>query len=149
MKGVYKRFDKKLYIENDKAGKEVVRKTYNSKFFNDNIRVYPNLGKYDVDMTMYRGEDIIAYVEVEVKHNWSGYKFPFSTVQIPERKDKFIGLGKPTIFCVVNSEKTRFFAVLDIHLTKDRLRVVPNKYVKEGEKFFQVPVLLGKFHEVK
>ena len=91
------------------------------------------------------GQDLIAegskgkfYVECEVKTVWDTDKFPFDTVQLPERKRKFF--ASPTLFFIWNKPLTSaiLFKSEDI---KDLTPVeVSNKYIASGELFYQIPL---------
>jgi hypothetical protein len=91
------------------------------------------------------GQDLIAegskgkfYVECEVKTVWDTDKFPFDTVQLPERKSKFF--SSPTLFFIWNKMLTSaiMFKSNDIkHLTPVE---VSNKYITSGEFFYQIPL---------
>ena len=91
------------------------------------------------------GQDLIAegskgkfYVECEVKTVWDTDKFPFDTVQLPERKSKFF--TSPTLFFIWNKMLTTalLFKSNDI---KDLTPVeVSNKYITSGEFFYQIPL---------
>jgi hypothetical protein len=91
------------------------------------------------------GQDLIAegskgkfYVECEVKTVWDTDKFPFDTVQLPERKSKFF--SSPTLFFIWNKMLTSaiMFKSYDIkHLTPVE---VSNKYITSGEFFYQIPL---------
>jgi len=91
------------------------------------------------------GQDLIAegskgkfYVECEVKTVWDTDKFPFDTVQLPERKSKFF--TSPTLFFIWNKPLSSaiMFKSNDI---KDLTPVeVSNKYITSGELFYQIPL---------
>lgn len=131
MQGAYKSFDRKLYSVNDNA-KELAIEYF--KRLGMSAIVNPN--EYGVDLIV----DNQFYCEVEVKHNWKGNSFPFPTLQIPERKKKFATLDKPVVFMVMSSDRTKALVAKDDDVLSSPLKTVSNKYVKNGEKFFQVDV---------
>jgi hypothetical protein len=90
-----KPFDIDLYRADDDAKLDVLNwfNKYNSK------PSHINPDKYGVDIITPWGS-----VEVEVKHNWSGYTFPFESLHLPGRKMKFAKLG--ATFVVLNHEHT-------------------------------------------
>ena len=127
-----KKFNKELYNHNDPAKFKAIE-YFKSK--NKNAVVNPD--DYGIDLIV----DDTFYCEVEVKHNWKGINFPFQTLQIPERKTKFAKISdKPVMFMVFNSEHTHAFLAKATDVLRSRMQEVPNKYVPEGEMFFQVPI---------
>lgn len=127
-----KKFDKDLYNKNDPAKLKAI-----DYFGLMGMKAIVNPDDYGVDLIV----DDNFYCEVEVKHNWKGTNFPFSTLQIPERKTKFAKISdKPVMFMVFNSEHTHAFLAKATDVLRSRMQEVPNKYVPEGEMFFQVPV---------
>lgn len=133
MEGKYKSFDRKLYATNDNA-KELAIEYF--KRIGMSAIVNPN--DYGVDLIV----DNQFYCEVEVKHNWKDAFFPFPTLQIPERKKKFATLDKPVVFMVMSSNRKKALVAKDNDVLNSPLKTVSNKYVKKGEKFFQVDVSL-------
>jgi len=131
MEGKYKSFDRKLYSTNDNA-KELAIEYF--KRIGMSAIVNPN--DYGVDLIV----DNQFYCEVEVKHNWKDVFFPFPTLQIPERKKKFAKLDKPVVFMVMSSNRKKALVAKDNDVLNSPLKTVSNKYVKKGEKFFQVDV---------
>lgn len=133
----YKKFDRSLYQENDKKGKEFAIKILNKLYPEHKIVEGTQFG---VDLKVYDKEDnLVKNVEVEVRISWkSDFKFPFDTVNIPERKRKFfdgnclyISINKNCNRCLVIEDKT----ILDSPVVEN-----PNRYVSSNEYFFQVPV---------
>ena len=137
-----KRFDRKLYEENDRKAKEAVAKLFEGSKFS----VKENTKKTAVDLLLYKGEEHVGYVECERKLVWEG-DFQWDTIQIPERKAKYANLDKPTTFIIFDKEFKNYYSISGEILLKSNLVEVPNKYVYKGEKFFQVPVKKAKFNE--
>ncbi len=133
-----KRFSKNLYDANDPAKLQA-------------IEYFSGLGKNAIVNPDSYGIDLIVddkfYCEVEVKHNWQGEHFPFGTLQIPERKTKFTTADKPTMFMIFNSQKTHALLAKGTDVMHSPLVEVSNKYVSNGEYFYQVPV--SKLTKVK
>lgn len=97
--------------------------------------------KYAHDLVATR-KGLTILIECEVKTMWHGRKFPFDTVQLPERKKKFFGAN--SVFFIWNKELSDaiYFWARDI----DHLETVevPNKYILHGERFFRIPMELTK-----
>jgi len=133
---VRKKFNKLLYEQNDKKGKEFVTRLLN--------KLYPDLNviegsKFGVDLKILDSNNEIVYTaEVEIRNNWdTDGEFPFSTVNIPERKRKFFD-GRCTYYSV-NKNCTRCLVIADKDILNSPLVKNPNKYVSSDEMFFQVP----------
>lgn len=92
--------------------------------------------QYGVDLVI----DGKYYCEVEQKTAWKGAKFPYDELNIPPRKKKFFDFDKPTLFCVVNKDRTHaLFVKADIVKNCPR-KEVPNNRLESGEFFYRVPI---------
>lgn len=134
--GAYKNFDANLYAANDARGtNRVLQYLGDSGLF-----ALRNDDTYGVDIHVFSGFKPSYHIEVEIKQAWkSGPGFPFPTVNLPERKQKFAELPKPVEFWVLSKDLEWAIIVPDFAVTDDKLVEVPNKYIAAGEKFFQVP----------
>lgn len=131
MIGKHKKFNKALYNENDNAKLKAI------EFFERmDIPARVNPDQYGIDLIV--GDSLLC--EVEVKKVWSGKNFQYPTLQIPERKMKFANSDTPMIFMVMNKERTHAFIAKQNIVAESPIVVVPNKYVANDERFFQVPV---------
>ena len=140
--GIKKRFDRDLYKKYDELAKDATRLHYKKQ----GTILKDNPDRYRQDLVC---DDHM--VECEVKLVWDGVDFPYDSVQLPQRKAKFF--DKLTQFYIWNKSfsKAATFWSEDI---KDLVPVeVPNKYVYNGEYFFQVPLELVTFvalvHDMK
>ena len=97
--------------------------------------------KYAQDLVAKK-DDTKVLVECEVKTLWSGDTFPFSTVQLPERKRKFF--SDRTVFFIWNKEITNAIYFWSKSIEHLEPVVVQNKYVRDGEYFYQIPINLTK-----
>lgn len=102
-----------------------------------------NDDQYGVDLVV----DEKYYCEVEQKTAWKGKSFPYDELNIPPRKKKFLNLDKPTLFCVVNNEKTHALFVRSDIVASSPRKEVPNNRLGSGEYFYKVPI--GKCRIVK
>jgi hypothetical protein len=137
----YKKFSQELFDQYDTKAREVV-KTYFSK---TDWKVVDNPDKY--------GPDLIAtkdtyFIEVEIKNAWQNTTFPFTSIQLPQRKQKFTKLQYETTFLVLSKDLTQFIGVWGKELTEDRLVEVKNKFIPNGEYFFQVPLANTKLIKI-
>lgn len=130
-----KPFNPILFKENDKLARAAGKRYWKSLGYG----VDDNPDRYGPDLIVDTGSETF-YCEVEIKRVWSGDEFKYDTLQIPERKKKFIGLDKNCTFMVFNNEQTHAFSCADTVLQASPVVEVPNRYVYKGEMFFQVPV---------
>jgi len=129
-----KRFDPALYAENDEIARTFVKNILKGSGF----QAMDNPKKRGVDLLIYKDSVHIANIECEIKRVWKTTEFPYESIQIPERKEKYTGLDKPTIFVMLNGDQTQYLAIKDKTLLASPKKEVPNKYVYQGEFFFQV-----------
>jgi len=133
-----KKFNKKLWVENDKRGKEfaisLLKNIYN------NIKIIEG-EKYGVDLKIFNGSNIlIKTVEVEVRRNWnSDSKFPFNTLNIPYRKKKFF-ITNNCEYISINNLFTRCLLIKEKDILESPIEENKNKYIKTGEKFYKVDI---------
>ena len=123
-----KAFDVRLFEENDPAARLAVKKYYRKLglLIEDNEDIY--------------GQDLVVkyHVEIERRPGWTGPQFPFQTVHIPFRKVKF--MHSFCIYMVTNRECSHALQTDIRDVPKFPLREVGNKYVRMGERFYDVPL---------
>ena len=146
---INKKFNQELFDSNDSLARIMVTKYIESqrKLF---VRDNPN--KYGIDLYVYnipeidekRGSPIkepIYAIEVEIKRVWNGPKLPWNSVQLPYRKRKYAEQEVvPCEYWILNNQLTHAIIIHEKELLDNRLAHVQNKYVSEGEYFFQVPL---------
>ena len=97
--------------------------------------------KYAQDLVATRGSDRF-FVECEQKPLWKGERFPFNSVQLPERKQKFF--ADKTLFFIWNNEWTSAFIFWSHKISHLDPVEVKNRRIANGEYFFQIPLELTK-----
>ena len=132
---IRKRFDPKLYEENDKIAKDFVKNLLKGTEY----QVIENSKKRGVDMLLYKDSQHIANIECERKIVWVNQEFPYENVQIPERKTKYAVLEEPTVFVMLNKDQTAYLAIPQQNLLSSPIKEIPNKYNFKGEMFYQFP----------
>lgn len=135
---IRKEFDPSLYADNNsRAIAAVLHHLHES-----GIYATENPDKYGPDIIIYRKYKPVSYVEVEVKLVWKSNQeqFPFPSVQLPERKKKFMQLGLPCEFWILREDVQYAVSIPDSVLGDERLVEVPNRLVSNGEYFYQIPV---------
>jgi len=128
-----KRFSKEDFERYDNAARQMTQK--HLELTGHTVEPHPD--RYAQDLIATK-DGASIYVECEVKVVWSGSTFPYETVQLPQRKQKFF--AQPTLFYIWNKQLDCAVTFLSEDI-KDLTPVeVPNKYVYKGEYFFQIPL---------
>ena len=141
---VTKRFNKELYEQNDGIARQKIRDILKDTEYN----VVDNPKKRGVDLLIYKKGKHVLNIECEIKRVWKGETFPYESLQIPARKEKYAILDVPTVFVVLNDDKTSYLSVTGDVLVNSPKKEVPNKYVYKGEYFFQVPLDKVKYNDL-
>lgn len=138
MSNIHKRFDLELYRQNDVPARDAVL----SYLISRGSYVVYNPDQYGPDLILYSGYRPISYVEVEIKRVWRAdqEQFPWSTVQLPARKKKFATGKMHCDFWILREDLKCALVISDVLLVDERLAMVPNRYVAEGEFFYQIPI---------
>ena len=123
---IYKEFNKESHAANDKPAKDVVISFLKSK----GLDAMENPDKYGIDI-------VVPRYEVERREIWID-EFPFKTVHIPARKEKF--LKHSIVYVVVNKDFDKIMFCRSEVIRQYNLIEVPNKSVPEGEYFYDVPI---------
>lgn len=133
MQGKYKQFDKALYKKHDDAAKE------KTKEFLESIGcvVTEPENRYVQDLVATKDGKTFR-VECEIKNNWNQPKFPFPTIQLPERKKKFF--KEQTVFFIWSKALDDAIFFWSDHVKSLTPVEVKNKFIPEGELFFQIPL---------
>ena len=123
-----KPFDRALYDENDDA-KNIVIKWLGA----NGVEAWVNPDDYGIDLLSSGGKQY----EVEVKHNWRGENFPFTTVHFPKRKLKYA--NEDSHFFMLNHERTHVLWVWGYQFLQSPV-VVKNTIYTQGEEFVEINV---------
>lgn len=142
MLGKRKAFSKSLHAQHDSKARDKAIKFFSSHGY---IAI-ENPNTKGIDLFVFKKGPINPdspdfYVEVEVKNNWFNKTFQYDTLQIPERKGKYLDMyGDKLLYMVLSKDLTQAF-IADIVSFKDAvLKEVRNKFVYSGEYFYQLPV---------
>lgn len=135
-----KRFDRELFDKYDKAAREATTRVLKAKGYD----VIEHPDRYAQDLIAYMPlDDYEFHVECEVKRVWKELEFPYDSVQLPQRKQKFFD-GK-TQFYIWNEPLTRAASFWDFDIADLTPVEVPNKYMYKDEYFFQIPLEMVVF----
>jgi hypothetical protein len=137
--GKRKKFSTDLFSSYDSPARAAVME-YVSR---NGLYIQQNDDKYGPDLVVFKGFKPHYYIEAEVKRVWKPEqdRFPWSTIQIPERKGKFLKLGKPIEFWVLREDLARAIIIPDFVISNSPLVEVKNKFIKEGELFFRIELV--------
>lgn len=136
-KGIAKEFDSDLHDKYDGIGKSLVISYFRNKL---KIDARENSNEYGVDVVLYRNDKPIGFAEVEVRNSWYSDAFPYDTLNIPCRKEKLLKNELPTYFFSINKLMTKMFCCTAEEVLRSEIRENKNKYVREKEFFYKVPV---------
>lgn len=120
-----KPFSQQLYDDNDGA-KLLVIEWLKGR----GVDAWVNPDQYGIDVQT----DSMEY-EVEVKHNWKGFKFPYETVHIPVRKKKF--LKDNMSFAMLNHQLSHVMMIPGTKVLQAP-EVIKSTIYTVNEKFFEV-----------
>lgn len=127
-----KPFSQELYDQDDKAKYLVI------EFLQSNgWDAWVNPDQYGIDLLATDPNGLEYGIEVEVKHNWTGDKFPYQTLHFADRKRKFIDTDRMTMFFTVNHDKTHALVAFDEALSVAPT-IVKNTSYTQNEKFIEV-----------
>jgi hypothetical protein len=130
-----KEFSSDHYNADDNA-KNQVGKWLATRWGFKNVRVNPD--KYGIDL-LAEHEGRSFGIEVEVKHNWKGRNFPFSSLHYAARKIKFLEAAEIVYFVTVNDERTHLLVVSSEDLNSLKLVKKDTHYTSQ-EWFIEVPI---------
>jgi len=128
-----KQFDVDRYAADDSAKNEVI-----AWLRSNGIDASVNPDQFGIDILASRNGNKFN-IEVEVKHPWKGKHFPFDTVHIASRKEKFAHekSGVFVWFCLVNHERTHAVFVPGVEFLAAPI-VVKNTTCTTGESFREI-----------
>jgi hypothetical protein len=127
-----------MFEATDNPAREVIR----DYIGRSGLFVRDNPDTYGPDLIVYKGFKPISFAEVEIKLVWKPEQniFPWDTVQLPERKLKFLNLGLPIEFFILRADLERAVLIPDYVVAKSPIEEVRNKYVKVGELFCRINI---------
>lgn len=131
---ITKKFDRELFDKNDEFGRNVIKNHFKAFQVKDNPDVY------GPDLMCYRDGLFRGYIEVEVRHNWLTGDFPYDTLNIPYRKEKFFIADPRTVYAAIRFDGKALYMVQAHHILLAPVVENPNKYVTRDEYFYKVPI---------
>lgn len=134
---MYKPFSQELY-DRDDAAKEFVIEYFTQRH---GFMVYVNPDKYGIDLIV-ENERGKFELEVEVKHNWKGPKFPFQTIHFAHRKIKFAQNPQNVSFIMLNDDWSYGLVIEGETFAKSPI-ITKNTIYTKNERFIEVPIDKG------
>ena len=136
-----KPFDQNLYDADDSAKDLLI-----DYLLDCGVVCYINPDQYGIDILgRYEGTDYAF--EVEVKHNWRGFAFPFDSVHYSARKRKFVMPEGKTFFVTFNHERNRFLMVNHNDFMAGKL-VNKKTIYTDSEWFVEIPISRAIFRDI-
>lgn len=130
-----KQFSNELYKADDDA-KNAVGKWLASRWGFTNVRVNPD--RYGIDLLGEHNGTKFG-IEVEVKHNWKGQRFPFASLHYAARKVKFLDSAEVVYFVTVNDDRTHLLLTSSEDMNGLKLVKKDTSYTS-NEWFLEVPI---------
>ena len=127
-----KAFDAKLYEADNPAIHDAIAYLESIDWL-----AFENPDRYGIDVIAINPHGDAWHVEVEVKHNWQGYEFPYKSVHFSARKIKFA--YQNSLFIMFNNDRTAALAVRGSVVAKCP-KVVKKTLYTELEEFIEVPI---------
>ena len=128
-----KRFDRVQYDADDSAKMQVLQYLRSR-----NCIAKVNEDDYAVDILAEKNNHLYA-VEVEIKHDWHDKTFPFTTLHIAYRKNKFLHDTRSVYFFVLNHQRTHAL-VVNGNVVQQARRIVKQTMHTNAEEFFEIPI---------
>lgn len=143
---VRKPFDAKLHHRHDKRAREVAKSWLESQGYS----AHDNPDEYGPDIFYGHGTEPetanVRKMECEVKAVWKGGAFPWPSIQVLGRKEKYFKQGVD-LFLMADDASAFFIIKADDILASPR-KEVANKYVGGGEFLFDVPLEKAQLWEI-
>lgn len=132
-----KPFDPQLYADNDPA-KDYIVEWLRSKGYEAEV----NPDQYGIDLLVTK-ERQTSGIEIEVKHNWRGYLFPYRTVHIAARKRKFF--DDDNYLMMLNSDWSSGLLFTAEEIRKATI-IVKHTKLTEAESFIEIPTKTARHY---
>ena len=129
---MHKPFDRDMFEKVDSLAREATKKYISSRGY----EAIDNPNKYGADLIV----EGVCYVECECKLVWDSLNFPYKTIHLPTRKEKFTKLDMPCCFFIWNKQFSSAIKFTSSDVLKSPKKEVPNKEIKSGEYFFDLDV---------
>lgn len=145
MKSAHKPFSKTLFAEYDALAREVCKQWL---LASDCMDAWDNPDQYGPDVKYFApgSIDTIKQMECEVKAVWKGGEFPWPSIQVLGRKEKYFVEGVDLF--LMAGDASSFFHIKAADILASPRKEVRNKFVSDGEFFFDVPLEKAAMFEI-
>ena len=109
-------FDKDSYNRSDALSKDstikVIENLIKAKHINE-VTVKENPDKYGIDLLVFDNNNVVGYIECEQSYKWGDEEYPYKTIRLPERKEKYLTPSnlpygdKQVLFVMINNKGNR------------------------------------------
>ena len=141
MYGERKPFSRALHTSNDPQSRRVVIEYFKKQ----GIALNENANQYGVDLL---SPDGTLQIEVEHRLPWTDAEWPFADINVPERKAKFLAEGKAQ-YIILSRDFSRMGIIrgedVKQYIVDENLHLNKNKFVRDGEYFYKIPILKFKW----
>jgi len=125
-----KPFSSSLFYNNDALARNVIKRYY----FNKGIKLFDNPDKYGIDLF---NKDF--KIEVQIVNIWKRGNYPFKTIHLTTRKEKFIKKG--VLFYMISNNLKKAIEIKAENINTENIIFKKNKYSNnEMEAFFEIPL---------
>lgn len=136
-----KKFDKSLYNKCDPQAKLKIENFLRST--GCEVTHKPEDYKTDVEF-FYKGKK--RFMEIERKVGWDSNVFPFNTVVLSLRREKSFQVAD--WMAVLNNKMNKVLICKTNYILTSPKKELSNKYVKDGEFVFDVPIKFWKMYDL-
>jgi hypothetical protein len=140
----YKKFNQELHDACDPPAREAVTEWVAMKW---GLKCIENPDKYAVDLIVYRKDQICGYIEVETR-DWKTLHCPYDTIHVAQRKEKLFQNPGTLIFVTTRDFENAYWCKAE-YVKSSPLIEVPNRAVKRNEYFYDVPIELFQYVDLK
>ena len=134
-----KPFSNYLHSVYDEPARKAVASWVNMKW---GLDAQNNPDHYGVDLICFRSGVPVGALEVEVRQE--GFD-RFDSIHVGQRKDKLFQTGLPTLFFALTQDLSHAYWVKADLIKGCPLIEVQNRYVGNGELFYDCPINLFKY----
>jgi hypothetical protein len=136
---ITKKFNQALHDQYDPPARKAVTDWVKMKWGLE-CRENPNV--YGVDLLVLRAEEVVGYIEVEVR-GWDYCHYP--TIHCSQRKKKLFQQDRPVLFFALTNDLVHAYWTKAELVESSPLIEVKNTEVSAGELFFDVPIKHFKY----
>jgi len=147
MDGHYKRYNARLYEENDGPAKQALIRLLKGR----GHKILNTEETYDADIVS-ESQGVLHYNEAEIKKKWTG-QWPtyWSEIRIPERKRRLLEKHKGNClnFFVFRKDLKQVWRIRKSLMKLESLKTVKGYDIHPDELFFHIPYTEAELYDVE